>query len=101
LCAALQICNRNRPGGNGIPGFFAGIQLAFLRGMLRLSCRALVIVAASLCCAGKLRGHGSIPPVVATQELNRCLSVVRAAARRGAMVDRALARPEANVRVVC
>jgi hypothetical protein len=69
--------------------------------VLRLSCRALVIVAASLACAGKLRGHGPIPPVVATQELNRCLSVVRAAARRGTIGDRAMRRPEANVRPVC
>lgn len=39
-------------------------------------------------------------PVVATQELNRCLSVVRAAARRGAADDRSLVRPEANIRLV-
>jgi hypothetical protein len=39
-------------------------------------------------------------PVVATQELNRCLSVVRAAARRGAADDRGLVRPEANIRIV-
>lgn len=39
-------------------------------------------------------------PVVATQELNRCLSVVRAASRRGAAGDRGLVRPESNVRIV-
>jgi hypothetical protein len=68
--------------------------------VLRLSLRALVILAAALACAGKFRGHGPVMPVVATQELNRCLSVVRAAARRGAADDRALVRPEANIRMV-
>jgi hypothetical protein len=68
--------------------------------VLRLSCRALVIVAASLACAGKLRGHGAVPPVVATQEVNRCLSVVRAAARRSTPRDDAQSRPEANMRLV-
>jgi hypothetical protein len=68
--------------------------------VLRLSCRALVIVAASLACAGKLRGHGAVPPVIATQELNRCLAVVRAAARRSTPRDDGQSRPEANVRLL-
>jgi hypothetical protein len=55
-----------------------------LRVILRLSCRALLIVAACVVCAAKLHSRGAIPPIVATQELNRCLSlVVRAAARKG------------------
>jgi hypothetical protein len=69
-------------------------------GVLRFTCRALVILAAALICAAKLRGNGPVTPVVATQELNRCLSVVRAAARRGAVEDRSPARQEANVRLV-
>ncbi len=69
--------------------------------MLRLSCRALVIIAAALACAGKIRGHGPVVPVIATQELNRCLSVVRAAARRGGMDDRTQVRHEANARPIC
>jgi hypothetical protein len=69
--------------------------------VLRLCLRALVILAAALACAGKFRGHGPVVPVVATQELNRCLSVMRAAARRGASDDRDLARHEANARPIC
>ena len=55
-----------------------------LRVILRLSCRALLIAAACVVCAVKLHSRGAVPPIVATQELNRCLSlVVRAAARKG------------------
>ena len=55
-----------------------------LRVILRLSCRALLIAAACVVCAAKLHSGGAVPPIVATQELNRCLSlVVRAAARKG------------------
>jgi hypothetical protein len=68
--------------------------------VLRFSCRAFVIIAAALICAGKFRGHGPVMPVVATQELNRCLSVVRAAVRRDTADDRGLVRPEANIRMV-
>jgi hypothetical protein len=54
------------------------------RVILRLSCRALLIAAACVVCAAKLHSRGVVPPIVATQELNRCLSlVVRAAARKG------------------
>ena len=79
---------------------FRGTPICLTHGVLRLTCRAFVILAASLACAGKIRGHGPVVPVLATQELNRCLSVVRAAARRGAAEARGLVRPEANIRVV-
>ena len=79
---------------------FGGNPICLTGCVLRFSCRAFVIVAAALACAGKIRGHGPVMPVVATQELNRCLSVVRAAARRGAADDRGLVRPEANIRMV-
>lgn len=78
-----------------------GNPLCLLCWVLRLSCRALVILAASLACAGKLRGQGAVPPVVATQEVIRCLSVVRAAARRGTPTERAVVRPGPNGRIVC
>jgi hypothetical protein len=68
--------------------------------VLRFSCRAFVILAAALICVAKIRGHGPVTPVIATQELNRCLSVVRAAARRGAVANHSPARHEANVRIV-
>jgi hypothetical protein len=47
--------------------------------MLQLSCRALLIAAACLASAAKLHARGTVSPIVATQEVNRCLSVVRAA----------------------
>lgn len=51
--------------------------------ILRLSCRAFLITAASFACASKLHAQTNVTPVVASQELTRCLSVVRAAARKG------------------
>ena len=50
--------------------------------VLRLS-RAFLIAAAALACASKLHGQNRLTPMIASQELNRCLSVVRAAARKG------------------
>jgi hypothetical protein len=51
--------------------------------ILRLSCRAFLIAAASVACASRLHAQKNVTPVIASQELNRCLSVVRAAARKG------------------
>jgi hypothetical protein len=53
--------------------------------MLRVSCKALLITAACLVAAAKL--YGRVSPVVATQEVNRCLSVVRAAAAAKSLQD--------------
>ncbi|MDQ3212970.1 MAG: hypothetical protein M3Q85_09875 [Acidobacteriota bacterium] len=50
--------------------------------ILRLS-RAFLIAAAAIACASKLHAQNRLTPVIASQELNRCLSVVRAAARKG------------------
>jgi hypothetical protein len=50
--------------------------------------RALLILAACVACVAKLHAGGG-QPVYATQEVNRCLSVVRAAARRGSPVSAA------------
>jgi hypothetical protein len=50
--------------------------------IFRYSCRAVVIAAACIASAAKLHSRETVGPFVATQELNRCLSVVRAAARR-------------------
>ncbi len=55
--------------------------------ILRFSCRALLIAAASLACASKLHAQNRLTPVLASQELTRCLSVVRAAARRGGATE--------------
>jgi hypothetical protein len=54
--------------------------------IFRYSCRAFVIAAACVASAAKLHSRGEVSPLVATQELNRCLSVVRAAARRSGSV---------------
>jgi hypothetical protein len=53
------------------------------------SCRAFVIAAACAASASKLHSRGDGSPIVATQELTRCLSVVRAAARRSGAVPSA------------
>ena len=50
--------------------------------LFRYSCRAVVIAAACVASAAKLHARGDLTPLAATQEVNRCLSVVRAAARR-------------------
>jgi hypothetical protein len=53
--------------------------------MLRVSCKALLITAACLVAAAKL--YGRVNPLVASQEVNRCLSVVRAAAAAKSLQD--------------
>ena len=50
--------------------------------ILRLSGKTLLIAAACVVCAVKLHSKGVLTPATATQELNRCMSVVRAAATR-------------------
>lgn len=50
--------------------------------LLRLSGKTLLITAACVVCAVKLHSKGALTPATATQELNRCMSVVRAAATR-------------------
>lgn len=63
--------------------------------LLRFSCRAFLIAAASVACASKLHTGNSLTPVLASQELNRCLSVVRAAVRKGSGSSQAQpARPD-------
>lgn len=54
--------------------------------MLRASCNAVLIVAACVAAGGKLR-HGTPNVVDTTQEVNRCLSVVRAAAGSRKLVE--------------
>lgn len=61
----------------GNPPCLAGIV------MLRVSCRAFLIAAASVACASRLHSRNSVTPAMASQELTRCLSVLRAAARKG------------------
>jgi hypothetical protein len=70
--------------------------------ILRLSCRAFLIAAASVACASRLHAQKDVTPVVASQELNRCLSVVRAAARKGGAtgVNGRRARPNYLLRPV-
>ena len=52
--------------------------------MLRLVCRVFVIAAACFVTGAKLRHHGAACPLATTQELNRCLSMLRAASARSA-----------------
>ena len=50
--------------------------------MLRVVARTLVIAAACLVTGAKLRHHGVAGPLATTQELNRCLSLLRAASAK-------------------
>jgi hypothetical protein len=52
--------------------------------MLRVVCKAVVIVAACLVTSAKLRHQGTACPLATTQELNRCLSLLRAASAKNA-----------------
>ena len=52
--------------------------------MLRVVARALVIGAACFVTSAKLRHHGAACPLVTAQELNRCLSLLRAASAKNA-----------------
>lgn len=51
--------------------------------MLRVWCNALLISTACVITAAKLHHRGLAGVVVTAQEVNRCLSMVRAAASRG------------------
>lgn len=50
--------------------------------MLNVVCKALVIAAACFVTGAKLRHQGAACPLATTQELNRCLSLLRAASAR-------------------
>jgi hypothetical protein len=50
--------------------------------ILRFSAKIFLIAMACVGCVAKLHSERTLNPMVATQELNRCLSVVRAAAAR-------------------
>jgi hypothetical protein len=52
--------------------------------MLRVVCKVLVIAAACFVTGAKLRHHGAACPLSTAQELNRCLSLLRAASARNA-----------------
>ena len=52
--------------------------------MFRIVCKVLVIAAACFVTAAKLRHHGAACPLATTQELNRCLSLLRAASSKNA-----------------
>lgn len=55
--------------------------------MVRISCRVVLIAVACLLGAAKLQGGGVANPVAATQEVNRCLTVLRAAAAARSLQD--------------
>ena len=50
--------------------------------ILRLSGKVFLITAACVICAVRLHSQRAITPMAATQELNRCLSFMRAASSR-------------------
>jgi hypothetical protein len=50
--------------------------------MLRPQFKAFLIMAACLASGAKLRQQGLASPFTATQEFNRCLSIVRASSTR-------------------
>ena len=58
-----------------------------VRAMLRTSCNVVLIAAACLVTVAKLHNRGVASPMAATQELNRCLSVLRAAAAAKSLQD--------------
>jgi hypothetical protein len=66
-------------------------------GVVLRSSRAFLILAACFACAVKLRTGAAYQPTIATQEVNRCLSVVRAAARRNSPVCAAGRRADTPV----
>ena len=52
--------------------------------MIRIVCHVVVLAAACLVTGAKLRHQGAACPLATTQEVNRCLSLLRAASdRRG------------------
>lgn len=55
--------------------------------MFRVSCKALLITSACVVAAAKLHAHAGSSPVAATQDINRCLFVVRAAAAAKMLED--------------
>jgi hypothetical protein len=50
--------------------------------LTRLATQTFLILASLTVCASRLHGQSSLTPAGVTQELNRCLSVVRIAASR-------------------
>lgn len=50
--------------------------------MLRIVCHVFVLAAACLVTGAKLRHQGAACPLATTQEVNRCLSLLRAASER-------------------
>jgi hypothetical protein len=55
--------------------------------MIRVSCNAVLIAAACLVAAARVHDPRVASPVAATQEINRCLSVLRAAAGSRTLQD--------------
>lgn len=55
--------------------------------MLRASCNVLVVAAACVVTAAKLHSLGIGSVVLATQDVNRCLTVLRAAAATRSLQD--------------
>ena len=55
--------------------------------MLRVSCNAVLIAAACFVSGAKLHNHAVASPLAASQEVNRCLSVLRAAAGTRSLQD--------------
>jgi hypothetical protein len=62
-----------------------------------VSSRVLIIVLTSFVSAGRLHAHAIVEPAAVTQEINRCLMMVRiAATRRTAATQKPAARPVAG-----
>ena len=55
--------------------------------MLRTSCKGLLIVAACVVAGARLHNRADLSMLVATQEVNRCLKLLRAAAASKAFDD--------------
>ena len=53
----------------------------------RFARSAVLLVPLMLVCAGRLHAHGGTSPAGMTQELNRCLTLIRAAASRRRQTD--------------
>ena len=50
--------------------------------MLRVACKVVVLIAVCFVTGAKVRHQGIACPVAVTQELNRCLSMLRAASSK-------------------
>ena len=68
------------------------LDLRWIQLMLSASVKVLLMVAACLVMGAKVRHHGLSSPFMATQEVNRCLTLLRATSSAKSGPDRSSRR---------